>query len=328
MRNRGMVLAVAGILLLAFALGATGVVDLSGTGEALSDAPDRMIGVLLTKDYLDLFDVGALLQDLPGSLNAGREQIIKDSTQNQGRLFASLRSEEHPTQDGGTQSQDTYEFEGVNGLALYFMEIQMDGEPRWTNRIDPAFSQAKTGLGDQENKTEISLEGTLWLTDDGGVTALMINPVYQMPTGEVYAVSGSGMDFSGNMGEVLAISTKLESSLTEQKEGEERAFSTTVEVHFRSMKPPQRYELLQLDRDSTVISRLSYTPQDMPEDISLQKDTAYLILERFSDQQNPQEQPLRILYQREDAILNYFTAREDGFCVGHDANILWGDSSD
>ena len=56
MKNKNMIIIIACIVLTAFALGATGTISLVSASETGSASSDKLIGVLITREYLDLFD--------------------------------------------------------------------------------------------------------------------------------------------------------------------------------------------------------------------------------------------------------------------------------
>ena len=127
MRNKTGFLLATGVLAIGFLLAASGLVSLDG-GPAGAQAAqeDRLIGVLVTLDYLDEMD----LELTPG-------QAADPDGMYRSRLTATLIQEEHPSADGGTVMMPAYAFEGVEGLELYAPTVEIRGEARHTSRVSP-----------------------------------------------------------------------------------------------------------------------------------------------------------------------------------------------
>lgn len=69
----------------------------------------------------------------------------------------------------------------------------------------------------------------------------------------------------------------------------------------------------------TVILRKEYTPENMPESITPEKSTAYIIVE----ERNETKVVGRNIYQRSDETLSTFLSREDGVCIKQNTVLKW-----
>lgn len=308
MMNKGLTLAAAGVLLLAFVLGSAGWVSLDGAEDSQGLAgADRLIGVFITRDCLD-----ALGPDF--RTHTGIDGMTRV------RLEAKQVFEEHPSSDGGTVLMPNYIFEGVEGLALYAPTIVIDGDPCFTNRIDPGLGEVKTDIHEQEQRTDLSLEGTLWLIEGGGLTSVILNPVYQSQDGSVYALTGDGADFSGMGENGFETTLGLSEESNWQFSGETRGHSAKITVHFKSMPAFRTYTLTQFGADNTVLSSDTFLPGELSESIKPLPDTAFMVLEQTNQRDGA---VTRTLHQRGDSYLTTFTARPDGLCVPEQSEISW-----
>ena len=84
MKNKSIILGFAGVLLICFIYGAMGTVTLANAeaGEADTESKDRLIGIFVTTDYLDLFDFEGYLNDninkvMDGTVNVRREDSAR-----------------------------------------------------------------------------------------------------------------------------------------------------------------------------------------------------------------------------------------------------------
>ena len=82
------------ILLTAFALGCTNLVRFTTPSDSGEEAPssDRLVGVLITDEYLDLFDTEGYISDHFRELASGKEIAEAESSRYQGRLYAVLHN--------------------------------------------------------------------------------------------------------------------------------------------------------------------------------------------------------------------------------------------
>jgi hypothetical protein len=327
MRNKTGFLLVTGVLAIGFLLVASGLVSLDGgPADAQATQEDRLIGVLVTLDYLDEMNL-----DLTPGQAAGPDGMYRN------RLTATLIQEEHPSEDGGTVMMPAYAFEGVDGLELYAPAVEIQGEARHTSRVSPGYGDVKLGYHDKDGGTDLSLEGTLWLAK-GGPEFLVLNPVYQTASGEVYALAGDSVGFSGMDGSDIDSSFAIKQSHTWQSKGsvmlqenpasqEETTgmYTTTVEVHFRSLQLPEAYAIVQFDADNTVLSREAYAPGEIPETIETLPGAAWLMLEGKPGSLGTANAS-RVLYEKGDSLLTSYVPRADGLCAPVLSGINWGES--
>ena len=89
------IIIIACVMLLAFLLGLAGLsLAQSGTADVLGK--DRLIGVFITTEYLDLFDMESYFNDNIGKMTTGGDITIDgDSPKYQGRLYATLKDRSH-----------------------------------------------------------------------------------------------------------------------------------------------------------------------------------------------------------------------------------------
>ena len=93
MRNKSIVAILAGVVISALILGSTGVVSLAKNEESLEadvQQKDRLIGIFVTTEYLDLFDFEGYLNENMNKVLSGGEISQADSAKYEGRLYADL----------------------------------------------------------------------------------------------------------------------------------------------------------------------------------------------------------------------------------------------
>ena len=113
MKTKSMIVIVCIILAAAFMLGATGVISVAGKAaeEAENRGADRLIGVFITKDHLDLFDFDQFLSNNVNKLMSAGEISEVDSSEYSGRLYAKLIETTEISETGESMTSKEYVFD-------------------------------------------------------------------------------------------------------------------------------------------------------------------------------------------------------------------------
>lgn len=172
-----------------FALISMGVMvfALTGCSLARTDLPDqgmeadRLIGVFLTTEYLDLFDMEGYLANHPGQLLQDGEIGPGEAAAYQRRLYADKVTRTITNEDtGATEEVEEYVFEGVQGWAYLAPALTDEAGERIgvSSSVDDALSDAQMNAAYTDEGESLTLEATLYLTGED-VRTIYVNPVYQ-----------------------------------------------------------------------------------------------------------------------------------------------------
>lgn len=313
------------LVLIFFVLGVTGF---SLAEEKAADAGKevgRLVGMFVTTEYLDLLDVEGYLSDhLTQAVLQGGELRMEDTDEYQGRIYAELISK--PLTDsctGEVTEHWEYEFplEGI-GYFCYYCAGEDGGY--WATSSGDGLVEASTHWKSTDAGEGVEMEGTLWCSPAAANVTVYINPVYQLPDGWVYLLSGSGVDLSGSYGEGRIWSTNLRESQEETLDGRTQdAWDCSVTLNLNLMYWPQSYEVWEMSGDSEVLRRQEYSPGHLPEELELSGGTAYVILE--SRRLSPEGEIVteRSLYEPGSDYLQSYHCREDGLCVADSSALIW-----
>ena len=283
---------------------------------------DRLIGVFITTEYLDLFDFEGYFNDNFNSFQGGELNMDGKNTQKyQGRLYAVLVPRTLTNEETGeTTVTHEYVFESVEGIQYCVPTIQAtEVENSYIATMsDPAISDGHTSIyvGDDENR--VSIDGTIFITSSNKMNTYYFNPVYQSADGSVYAVSGDSVMFSSEAyGEGSAYSQTLDATTTITENGKTKKDSISIKISISVTFAPERIVILQMGPDNTIVSQTEYEPDEMPEDLMLETGTAYFIVEthKLDDMKNMMIS--REIYGRDVENIETFFVREDGLCVKH-----------
>ena len=319
MKTKNIMITVCCVILSAFLLGAAGILKMTNETPQESSESDRLIGVLITREYLDLFNAGRFLSDNVSRLAAGGKVSESESAKYQGRLYASPVETVHTDEETGeVLKSKEYVFSGVDGIRLFAPYIRDESGSYQSAYVDEGITDGKINFQSTDEGENVSLKGTIFVAPDSNSGQFYFNPVYQTADGEVYAVSGSGVFGADESPAGASWSTKI-SGTQETASGDTITSSgTEVEVTVCFMDGPAKIALLQFNGKNELLDRTEYRPGTLPEHIDALADTQYMIMETStSEGQN------RTLFQREDDFLYAFYCRSDGICVKQESGIGW-----
>lgn len=289
---------------------------------------DRLIGVFITSEYLDLFDMEGYMNDNINKMYGGGEITVDgESSQYQGRLYATLTTKTLTNEETGeTIDIKEFVFEGMDGIAYFSATVPAteNEEGFITSGSDEAISEGHMDLyyGDEGDKT--TLEGAIYLSPDHVGSTLYINPVYQSADGSVYATTGNGFSIGGVQDEGSVYSHTLEETTTVTENGSTKSVSFSIKISIAVMFPPQQIVVLQMDEDNTVLARTEYIPGELPNMLTTESNAQYIIVETHKYDRRRNARISRTLYGKSDETLETFFCREGGVCVKQWTQLKWG----
>ena len=225
---------------------------------------DRLIGVFITEEHLDLHDTEAYLNDLLNGKNTS------DDSRYQGRLYAS------PDPDNLRE----WIFGDVIGVCFFSPTLTNDnGEPYITTICGEQVTDSGPHYFYGDNEEKLTLSGTVYMKPRPSNSSRYCNPVYQTASGEIYAVAGNGITMAEMEGEGAAFSQSLDETTTVTENGESKTVTTSVTVRFETKYPPVRVAVLQMDGQHNVLSRDEYKAGEVADSLAPVSNAAYLIIE-------------------------------------------------
>lgn len=319
MRNNGRNIAIFACVILAFfTLGLTDVLHMAGIATGEEVEKDRLVGVFITKEHLDLFDAESYFRDHTDQLLAGGQ--INGWEQDQGRLYATLVSTPHT---GETRPRQEYVFEGVEGIRYFFARYTDEAGSYYGSSGDEAISDGNTALLSTDKGDSITLEGTVYVSAAAGPAAFYYNPVYQTAQGDVYTVTGSGMSCGGELSSGMSGSHEIKEESTSAVDDETSTAASRVKITVCYMDTPESVAVIQFDQDNRVLSREEYPCGELPESLRVKPGTEYLVTETNLKDGSGEKILARELYQPGEESFYAFYCRDDGICVKQSCGIDW-----
>lgn len=294
----------------------------SETGET-----DRLIGVLITTEYLDLFDMEGYLEDHLEQVAQGGKISAQDSDAYQNRLYATLTTSTVTNQETGeTEELDEYVFEGVEGWA-YLAPALIDEEGNrigTSSSVDDVFADTNMHVTSADQGETLELEATVYVVQDQMEQCYYINPVYQTADGAVYTQGGDGLQLAqGWEQEGEYCSTTLEHSTAVTVDGESQTDEVSVLIRISVLNRPQEIVVVQMDGAHRVLSQVAYEPGGMPQNLETEPGCAYLLIETHKEDPAGQEVISRQLVSPQEEEIQSFYPREDGICLSQWTQIEW-----
>lgn len=263
---------------------------------------DRMIGVFITREYLDLFDFESYLEDnLNTVMNGGGEISPEDMEKYGGRLYAE-------------KTDEGYDF-GIEGMGAFCVQGEQDGVP-----YSASYSIGPMSLNLHSTVTD---EGTNWdysatvYVHCGGLEAFYTNPVYQDSDGRVYLTAGTGI--SSEIVDGSSMSQTMSSEYTISSERETQTYSMRVEVTFMGAELPKSYRVLHMSKDSELLQAENYTPETLPEELRPCEGAEYLIIETLN-QDNVKRQ---VVSRNEDSCQIFAPTEMEDIIAQRWTDVIW-----
>lgn len=329
MKTKNIIIIIVCTVFTAFVFGATDTIRLVDASENVSEkeevSSDKLIGVLITKEYLDLFDSEQFFADNIDRLVGGGEISGLESDKYQGRLYADLVETEHVNKETGeTYSRREYVFEGIDGI--YYIAPKMEAQfgTYWSAGSDDAITDGSVNFITNDAGESVALEGTVYVSTGKNVGNFFFNPVYQTQAGEVYAVSGSGMSADSNTAG-MSMSHEIKEHLSSTIGDVTTAFGSEIKVTICYIDEPVKVSILQFDNENALLSRMECAPGNLPDTLQTQSGTQYIIVETLTFSQEGTTDITRDIYQSENETLAAFYCRDDGICVKQWCEIDWSE---
>lgn len=255
---------------------------------------DKLVGVFVTFDYLDLpFDMEGYIRD-----NGMPQGVVTDGSAYEGRLYAEL-------------GETGWEFPGYEGLIMG----QRWREDHWSGFSTEGFCGTDTRVSRTDTVDSIEETGTIYVPIGTQEFCYYCNPVYMTPEEEYYVVQGDSFSSSIDYG-AMSMSVSKEQTWTE--DDVTYTYSAKYTTRVEGVKLADKVTLIQMSADHKELSRAEYVPGDMPESITPVDGAAYLIVEEAAA-----GEITRTLYQPGDDSIKVFHKTDYVYCLPQFTEVNW-----
>lgn len=282
---------------------------------------DRLIGVLITKEPLDLYDAELSAADL---LNGGK---IVPGDESIHHLYATLTSRTLTNDETGETTEiSEYIFEDTDGMALMAPTVvdPETGESYVSSHGDDGVSDAHFAFHTTDDGESLEITGTVYLAPlDVSPVVLYLNSIFQTTDGHVYAQRGNGVSLSTDNAAGSLFTYAEESTSTETSGGETQTASSRVEISIAAMAVPERIIVNQINARHALLSQAEFLPGELPETLTAMPNAEYFVVETHQRQPSGETSISRALYDRASDGVAVFERRNDGVCIQKTITIEW-----
>ena len=289
------------------------------------DATSHIIGFFITTEYLDLFDAEAYLQDQFIGSATGDVNFSENSDRYDGRYYATLME---ITNFNGSESNRThyrYEFPGLKGFPFYSANHpdSVEMSDFLASCYDSAISDIHLSIFVTDAGERVELDGTLNLSTSYVDKPIFLNPVYQTDNGSVYVESGDSVERGGEIDEGPFVTNTYSDTATTTNNGKSESTGNTIRLSIAFVHPPEKIILLQMDANNEIVKSSEFEPGEMPESLTPEKTTDYIIVETHKTDSAGEKIVTRELVNREDGEIHTNYALGDGICVNQCTLVEW-----
>ncbi len=302
------------------------IVSLSGCSLAVPGAgaeagEDRLIGVFITAEYLDLYDMESYLKDHGNLLTGGGEVTLSHDPEYEGRLYAQIDPSKGP-EDGEIFFGD------VRGEYMLYPEKTDEREPYRVCLCTDGICEINTNTNIADDQEEYSIDGTMYMLpgqmeEDVSYHA---NPVYQTAEGEIYAVSGQGFSTSGDGAEGEVFSTTLSGEVTMREKEKTKTEKSSVTLRYAVMNRPEQTTLYQMNQAHQIVRKDTYEPGKVPETIAVERETEYVLAETEKENRSGEKTVSREIVgynPNEETFLETFYVLDSDVVAKRESRVVW-----
>ena len=273
------------------------VLSLTGCQLAKDAIPaptqDHLVGVFVTADYLDLFDMDAYLNDNIDKVAKGGEISVDpdDATRYGGRIYGEFVRTEEKDIYGETYEAWSVVFPGVTGLSLMAPTITEDGDSFTTSIASPGVTSTNWGIhsyGMDPQDTALTLDGTIYV--DPALrepvqteVSMYVNPVYQTSDGQVYLTAGQGISSDAYLdGEISygeSFSTTHEETWEVQLGADTETAHTSIKLTMVLQPCSAHAHVYHMNQGHEIVKEECLTMTDDLYTVALSPEADYLIAE-------------------------------------------------
>ncbi len=210
---------------------------------------------------------------------------------------------------------EEYVFKGTEGIRCFFTKENTNAIVTHT---DEPLTDVDAGMNmvDDEQETWWIKANIYISTEFEGV--IYTNNVYQTESGEVYAVEGSGMEWTGGLEDTSNSISVSDSVSAAYENGKTKSCGTSIELTLKYIAAPEKIIVSQFDGEGRLLSNESFTPGELPD--SMESAAAYIVAGTVSQSGTQYE-----VFQPGDGSLKALYCRDDKICVKQRCLVNWED---
>ncbi len=323
MKNKTFLAILACILIGIFVLGVTNVFQFVKEPAPEQNENSRLIGMLITKEHLDLFDMDRFLNDHSSQILQGQKISAQQSSEYKDRIYASLTDEFLQNEKGEPHTLKKYVFNEIDGFTFFCPEYTDEsGDIYQGSDVDDAITDVSLAVSSTNEEESISMEGTIYVSTLNGPTRFYFNPVYQNDAGDVYVETGNGTSHSGDIVAGMSSTYRLNEETSVTVDGKKQTIRTDIAVTVCYIDAPDTVSILQMDQENKIVQEDKFESGEFPQELKPNAQTAYFIVETHRADTDAVLSRELFTINDENNCLTAFWARDDGICIKQYCTIV------
>ncbi len=210
---------------------------------------------------------------------------------------------------------EEYVFKGTEGIRCFFTKENTNAIVTHT---DEPLTDVDAGMNMVDDEQETCwIKANIYISTefDG---AIYTNNVYQTESGEVYAVEGSGMEWTGGLEDTSNSISVSDSVSAAYENGKTKSCGTSIELTLKYIAAPEKIIVSQFDGEGRLLSNESFTSGELPD--SMESSAAYIVVGTVSQSGTQYE-----VFQPSNESLKALYCRDDKICVMQRCLVNWED---
>lgn len=273
---------------------------------------DKMVGVLVTTQPLDLFDIESYVNDNAGTILRGGQISQTDAARYQDRLFAEW-----------DEAAQAYVFPQTQGYVLLNTRRQDDHGGYENLQTDDIFCHTRTALSYTDEGAQHEFSATIYAeAKNNGSCSVFVNPLFQMEDGRVYVQSGTGISTNTDEHSRVSMSKTVTQTTRQMQNGETTQHTFHCEITVQLTPAPTGAELFWMTTQDGILRREHYAPGELPPELDAQGAEFLLVVEHFADGSSTQT----VFNADSTDSPGALTCAEEGLLKRHSCTVTWGDA--
>lgn len=295
MKTKNIIIIILCLCLIAFVPGVMGAVSVYDEKGLESYGKDRLVGILVTKEYLNISD----------------------------RYYAKLVDKSFTDEETGNYIETSnYVFEDIDGYCIARYTIK-DENGTYTTTSDSGLEYISNGIIASDENYENRLEGKLYYCGDSVI--FYGNPVYQnVEDGSVYVVAGSGLHISGDQAEENSMSLTLQEEFKYRTGEEVITESTKISFEIVTTDVPKSYTVTEFDKNHNVLYSKNYLPGELSWiEYYPKENTEYIVVETETINYQGNIDIDRAVFDKSNTYFDTLVPNEDEVCRQVHTYLNW-----
>ena len=190
-----------------------------------------------------------------------------------GRLYAQECTDE--------EGEIYYDFPDLDGVAFYQIPIvEEDGQVRSIQEKNQAVQERQLSTSIEDGGETSTVKGILYAPTWGKQKCLFANPMYQTKDGKVYLeATPDAFDCASMLSEGAYVSYTWTSTTTVETSEGTKTSGLVFEYGYHGKKPVETVVFTQMTADHRPIDTQEYPAHHTPEKLTVEPETAYLMVE-------------------------------------------------